>query len=298
MSSDILITDAGIAEIINAEANGTAPVLLSHIALGSGRYTPTGSQTALQSEFKRFDAVAGGAVGDNMIHLTVNDSSDDSYEVYEIGIFTSSGTLFGVYSQNTPIFQKAAASQALLAIDFVLTNVDPESVTVSDPTFILPPATTIRQGIVELATSAETIAGTDSERVVTPAGLSARLASTSKSGLVELATNAEAIAGTDGDRAVTPAAMVAAFIKQHLETGYQKMPGGCVLQWGKALVAPDGTTRIVFPAAFANVCVFAGAFSLDDVQPSFSVSSMTAEAVSYKHTGNGGVNAAWFAIGY
>lgn len=294
----IVVTDAGIAEVVNAEKNGTAPVLLSHVAFGSSQYTPDAGQTAMKGEFKRFDSVSGGSVGDNTIHLTVSDASNDTYTVYEVGVFTESGTLFAIYSQNTPILQKASAAQALIAIDFVLTNVDPDSVTVGDASFILPPATTVIQGIVELATAEETITGSDATRAVTPASLSARTATTGRRGLVELATATEAAAGTDGDRAVTPYAMVAAFIRQHLETGYQKIPGGTVMQWGKALVANDGTTRIVFPSAFPNACAFAGAFSLDDVQPAFSVASMDEAAVNFKHTGNGGINSAWFAIGY
>lgn len=65
-------------------------------------------------------------------------------------------------------------------------------------------------GVVELATSAETITGTDTARVVTPAGLQAKTATTTASGIVELATTAEAIAGTDAVRAVTPAALASA----------------------------------------------------------------------------------------
>lgn len=300
MSSElnIIITDAGLAEVVNAEANGTAPVLLTHIAFGSSQYTPDASQTAMKGEFKRFDAISGGNVGNNVMHLTVSDASSDTYTVYEVGVFTGSGTLFAIYSQTTPIIQKASASQALIAIDFVLTNIDPDSVTVGDASFILPPATTVMQGIVELATADETITGSDASRAVTPAALSARTATTGRKGLVELATNAEAAAGADGDRAITPAALVAAFIRQHLETGYQKMPGGFVLQWGKALIANDGTTKIVFPVAFPTACATVSAVSTDDVQPSFSVSAMDAESVNFKHSGNGGINAAWFAVGY
>lgn len=66
-------------------------------------------------------------------------------------------------------------------------------------------------GIVELATSAETIAGTDAGRAVTPAGLAAKVASDTASGIVELATLAETIAGIDIARAVTPAGLAAAF---------------------------------------------------------------------------------------
>ena len=56
-------------------------------------------------------------------------------------------------------------------------------------------ATDTQSGLVELATNAETQAGTDSSRAVTPAGLASRTATTSRTGIVELATNAEAQIG-------------------------------------------------------------------------------------------------------
>ena len=60
-------------------------------------------------------------------------------------------------------------------------------------------------GIVELATDAETITGTDAVRAVTPAGLQAKVASATAKGIVELTTDAEAKTGTDTARAVTAA---------------------------------------------------------------------------------------------
>lgn len=295
---NIIITDAGLAEVINAEQNGTAPVVLTEVGLGTGQYTPDASQTALTEEFKRLTAVAGGAIGDNAIHLTAQDAGTDSYTVYEFGIYTASGTLFAVFSQPVPILQKASAAHALLAMDIVLTNIDPDSVTVGDTNFQLNGATTTKQGIVELATGEEVVAGADAFRAVTPAALTARTSTTGRTGLVELATNAEAIAGTDGSRAITPAALAAAFVREQLETGFQKMPGGTLIQWGKALIAPDGTTRIVFPQAFPNACQYASAVSTDGVQTAFSVASRSAEAVNFRHNGNGGVNSVWFAVGY
>lgn len=295
---NIVVTDAGLAEVINAEQTGTAPVVLTEVGLGTGQYTPEASATSLKAEFKRLTTVAGGAIGDNAIHLTATDAGTTAYTVYEFGIYTASGTLFAVYSQPVPILQKAAMAHALLAVDIVLTNLNPDSVTVGDTNFQLNAATTSKQGIVELATSNEVITGSDGARAVTPAALSARTATTGRTGLVELATNAEAIAGTDGTRAVTPAALAAAFVREQLETGFQKMPGGTLIQWGKALVAPDGTTRIVFPQAFLNACQYASATSTDDVRPAFSIATKNAESVTFKHSGNGGVNVVWFAVGY
>lgn len=210
-SVKLVVTDAGIAEVINAEADGTAPVKLTEIGLGTGKYTATGGQEALVSEFKRLDTVAGGAVGTNIIHVTVTDDSDASYAVYEIGLYTESGTLFAVYSQSLPIIQKASAALMMLSLDIALTNLSNTSVTFGDTDFTMAPATTDNQGIAELATHEEVQAGTDDTRIVTPAGLKSamdgRTASDSQTGLVELATAAEVQAGTDGGKAVTPAGL-------------------------------------------------------------------------------------------
>jgi hypothetical protein len=73
--------------------------------------------------------------------------------------------------------------------------------------------------VVELATSAEAITGTDIARAVTPKALADAVmthvaaASATAQGKVELATDAEAITGTDTARAVTAANLRAVFGK-------------------------------------------------------------------------------------
>lgn len=79
---------------------------------------------------------------------------------------------------------------------------------------VIADASTTVKGIVELATSAETITGTDADRAVTPAGLQAKVASVTALGIVELATSAETQTGTDTARAITPAAFRAASLAQ------------------------------------------------------------------------------------
>lgn len=74
----------------------------------------------------------------------------------------------------------------------------------------IPDATETVKGKAELATQAETNAGADDTRIVTPLKLAGRTASTSQTGLVELATNAETTTGTDTTRAVVPAGLKAA----------------------------------------------------------------------------------------
>lgn len=80
----------------------------------------------------------------------------------------------------------------------------------------VPDASDTVKGIVELATNAETVTGTDTVRATTPAGVDAALdarvvdASATVKGIVELATDAETTTGTDTVRATTPANVKAA----------------------------------------------------------------------------------------
>lgn len=82
----------------------------------------------------------------------------------------------------------------------------------------LPTATTSVSGVVELATDAEAITGTDTARAVTPHALAAAVPAASETavGKVELATTAETVAVTDYTRAVTPRGLGGALAKLFL----------------------------------------------------------------------------------
>jgi len=64
-------------------------------------------------------------------------------------------------------------------------------------------ATETRTGIAELATTAEVQTGSDTSRIVTPAGLSARTATETRTGIAELANQTEANTGADDTRVLT-----------------------------------------------------------------------------------------------
>ena len=174
---NLIITDAGIAEVINAQHDGTAPVVLTQVGFGRGIYTPVPSQTELHDEIKRVSTISGGVVGDNIMHIQALDGdASAAYAVYELGVYTASGTLFAVYSQPLPIIHKVADSEIMIAIDIILTGVEPTAVTVGDTNYTLAPATTSNLGVVELATNEEAVTGTDTERALTPAGGAAAIA--------------------------------------------------------------------------------------------------------------------------
>lgn len=175
MAYVLTITDAGLAALVNAQKNGTTPVIFETVQFGTGKYTPTGQETALQASFKTLDTIQGGAVGDNIIHVTVSDFSAEAYTVYEAGIFTDDGVLFAVISQDTPLAQKAAGSQLLMSFDLVLEQAGETDIELGNTNFFNPPATTTTAGIVRMATAAEVEAGLLSGVAVSPAGLKAKL---------------------------------------------------------------------------------------------------------------------------
>ncbi len=73
-------------------------------------------------------------------------------------------------------------------------------------------------------------------------------------GKVELATGAEALGGSDSTRAVTSAALASA--KSYTANGYQKLPGGLIIQWATGTNQTTETTQtITFPIAFPTACL-------------------------------------------
>lgn len=205
---NIVLTNAGLQKIINAEQTGTAPVVISQIAFGSGQYNANASQIALQNEIKRLPVISGGTDNDHSIHVAAQDTSSDSYSVYEFGLFFEDGTLFAVYSQTgTPILQKTISSVAQFECGIALQSVNVESISFGDVAFTYPYSTETNPGIAEIATEAEAQAGTDNTRIITPATLQQVTATDSRKGVIELATNSETQTGSDATRAVTPAGL-------------------------------------------------------------------------------------------
>lgn len=202
--ANIVLTNAGLAALVNAEQTGTNPIEITSVQFGAGKYTPVATQTGLQSPFKTLTTIAGGAVGDNVIHLEVSDTGPDTYTVYEYGLFLEDGTLFGVYSQTTPIISKATGSSAMLAVDLVVQGATPSTVVFGDTNFSNPPATSATAGVVQLATSEETKLGVAVNKAITPAGLSARVATETSAGIVQRATDEETQAGENGFKFITP----------------------------------------------------------------------------------------------
>lgn len=175
MPLEIVVTNAGRAALINAQNSGTNPVTITEVGLSSTAVTPLPTLTALAGEFKRVETVSGEVVADDTIHLSMLDSSVDSYTLRSIGIYLADGTLFAVYGQPAAILEKTASSVGALQVDIIFADISAALLTFGDSNFLNPPATTERQGVVELATVAEAQAGVDALRALTPAGAKAAI---------------------------------------------------------------------------------------------------------------------------
>jgi hypothetical protein len=208
MALQFVITNAGRAAI--AQVGGAiGPVTLTKIAIGSGGYTPLATRTALQTEIKRLDPSGSSVPVPGTIHMTAQDDSADSYSVKEIGLYTNNNVLFAIYSQTGVILTKGSTASALFAMDFVMTNVPPGTVTVGNVGFTYSQATETAMGVLEIAKTAEAQAGTIDTKIITPLKLAQVTATESRRGLIELATTAEAQALTpDATKALTVARLV------------------------------------------------------------------------------------------
>ncbi|WP_230947513.1 hypothetical protein [Burkholderia territorii] len=172
----IYITDAGRAALVAQGNTGTTARQVTQIGLGTAAFVFKPSMTALPNELKRITTFGGDTVAADTIHLVIQDDSTDQYKLYAFGLYLDNGVLFGVYVQDTPILEKAPASMLLLAADTVFTSIDVAKLTFGPTSFLNPPATSERKGVVELATQAEVDAGTDDTRTVTPKTAAARYA--------------------------------------------------------------------------------------------------------------------------
>ncbi|MCW6036826.1 phage tail protein [Spirulina subsalsa FACHB-351] len=202
-----------------------------------------------------------------------------------------------------------------------------------------PAGTTTAQGMLQLATSEEARGGTRTDRAVHPAGLKSHVdqraagqqqvdageednifvtpkalkqwnkpATEDISGLVKLATALAAQQMEDEEAVLTPKTLAEAFKGGNQSvgggSGYYRLPGGLVLQWGLIGSGSSGTTS--FPIEFPNECLHV--FTTEDNgsgnhhhHPTYNLAT---NQFQWRCGNNQGVNSAggsgarFFAIGY
>ena len=92
------ITNAGKNAMLDAQNNGIT-LRLTHVALGTGKYAPTGNETALAGELQRWVITNGGIEpATHTVRFSSSMAASQELTAYEIGVFTNTGVLFAVAS--------------------------------------------------------------------------------------------------------------------------------------------------------------------------------------------------------
>jgi len=254
----LTMTDAGLDRFTAAQLGDAVDLRISSVGMTDSVIVVAPTLTALPGEIRRIASISGAQVGNNIVHLIVRDDAVISYGVRAFGLYLSDGTLFAVYGQTDRIIEKSAQASNVLAIDIAFPAANVAKVTFGDANFLIPPSTTETQGVVELATDAETIDGIDASRAVTPKGLAARLA--------------QIIAGIDALKAsidarfasilVTIAGLVPATRRVDtigLATGGRALDGDVTIDVPRATAAEADAgllqTKALTPSSLANILV-------------------------------------------
>jgi hypothetical protein len=265
----ITLTKAGLAAIVSDDAPTLGPATITQIGLTNTDFSVASTLTALPGEFKRI-GVSGEAAGDDVLHIIGLDASADTYGYTGFGIYLADGTLFAVYGQPGLIAEKAAVSSTYLALDVQLAQGQTANIIFGDTNFLNPPATTDRQGVIELATQAEATEGDDTYRAVTPATAkgavlawigftpldalaftkAAILALLGYTPLDALAFTKAAILGLLG---YTPQDAAASSIGSNANGNWERRPNGILEQWGAVTAGETSNpTPLTFPQPFAD----------------------------------------------
>ncbi len=174
-SLSLAVTNAGRAAIVNAAKDGTNAVRVAAIGVSPTAIVATPATSVLPGEIKRITTISGDAIAADTIHVTVRDETNAAYSARSIALYLSDGTLFAAYGQSEVLVEKSSQALLLLALDVRFTDIAAASITFGDTNFLNPPATTEREGVVELATIAEAQAGIDALRALTPQGAKAAI---------------------------------------------------------------------------------------------------------------------------
>ena len=119
---------------------------------------------------------------------------------------------------------------------------------------------------------------------------------------LQIAATAEAQALTNNTKTITPLRLGEAFQgpNQSLAAnGYQKLPGGLIIQWGTASIAAGATVAVTLPMAFPSAnCVSLANGNGTPGSTNTTVTARSTTSISIFNGDNGATTCSWLAIGY
>lgn len=132
------ITQAGKTAALNASGEGAQLQLnLSQLAIGAGKYMPTGNETALLSEVGTRASIVSGDIerASNTLRFSSSLTAPAKTPVYELGLMTDTGILFAVAASSAdPLFTIEPDITFVVALGLSLDAIDSSNITVStDP---------------------------------------------------------------------------------------------------------------------------------------------------------------------
>lgn len=83
-------------------------------------------------------------------------------------------------------------------------------------------------------------------------------------------------------------------------SGYQKHPGGMIMQWGSQSVAANVTANVTLPVAFPTAClqVIASSDAGTGVSNRVGAALLSASQITLINAAGSAQTVRWFAIGY
>lgn len=131
------ITEAGKFAALSAnEDTAQLKVNLVKVAVGTGKYTVTGNETALQNKIKESEIVSGDVeVESNTLRFSASMAADAITPIYEVGLITDDGVLFAVASSTTePLLSLYPNVMFVMAFGLSLNDIEARNITVTtDP---------------------------------------------------------------------------------------------------------------------------------------------------------------------
>lgn len=263
MPLQMMITQSGLDALVNAQNGSTDPIMVASVGITPATFVMAPTITSLPGETKRLTAVSGQSSGENVIHMTAQDASEDVYALRGIGLYLADETLFAIYGQATPIFEKVSIAAFLLALDIAFVNGVAGDIIFGDAIFLLPPASETVKGVAEIADDAEADAGADDSRIMSPVKVKRVLDALRAALTAEKDADLDALAGGFD-------AIIAALIARTI-TGSGLVSGGGDLSASRTLsvlaastgdvVAGTATDRAVTPASLADGLQSLGSWS-------------------------------------
>ena len=160
MSALVLtLTDAGYTALVNPANTGTNAILVAEIGVTATGFDTNSRMTSLPGELKRITTFSGLVVANDTIHVTISDTSSDTYSLRGFCLYDDTGVVLALFGQAAVILEKSTQAVMLLSADVKFSNPIEAEIVFGDVTFANPPASMTVPGVTQHATNAEGLSG-------------------------------------------------------------------------------------------------------------------------------------------